>query len=192
MKSKTRNSMSRYIFFAFTIILFSVSTTATGLTDNITIKNNNSLYEVDTSNTYNIKAKVSAKDKTSMMSFNSNDLRWTNVIKKPAFKKSAWALEGNNYTWKPHNKSQYIKIPLRQKIAANKTSLELINEVEIEYQDLFPNNPVLPLLEIVTLDKNNLTKKILHFQKQPFSEELLDVSSASWVKKNTLIKRMFF
>ena len=41
-------------------------------------------------------------------------------------------------------------------------------------------------MQIVSLDKKNLTKKILHFQRQPFSEELSDISPASWVKKNNL------
>jgi hypothetical protein len=144
------------------------------------------LNKVTTQNKYNIKAKVSAKDKTSLISFKSSDLIWVNANNKSVLKNPVWTFKDNNYNSKPSDKSQFIKIPLRQKITANKTSLELINEIEIEYQDLFPNNPVLPLLEIITFDQNNLTKKILHFQKQPFSEELLDISSASWVKKNNL------
>ena len=188
MPRKTKNLITRYIFFTFTVIIFifNASTTATAIKDNITIKVNHSLYKISTSNKYEIKAKVTVKDKTSMMSFNSSELRWANMINKSSLTKSAWALEGNSYTWEPREKNQYIKIPLRQKFTKNKNPPESVNEIEIEYRDTFLDNPVLPLVKITTLDKKNLTKKVLHFQKQPFSEELLDVSSASWIKKNNL------
>ena len=188
MQPKTRKLMARCILSVFTLLIFffNVSANVTAFEKNIIIKNSTSLYKVGTPDKYSTKAAVSAKDKTSMMSFKSSELTWININNKPVLKNPAWTFDDNNYNWKPSDKSQFIKIPLRQKITANKTSLELVNEIEIEYQDLFPDNPVLPLLKIITLDKKNLIKKILHFQEHPFSEELLDLSSTSWVKKNNL------
>ena len=187
MQAKTisKVNLSSFFTFSFFIFLFNLFT-GTSLGQNTTTKGSDYLNKATTQNKYNIKTKVSAKDKTSMMSFNSSDLNWTNVVKESDLKNPTWALEDNSYTWEPRDKSQYIKIPLRQKITINKNSPESVNKIEIEYRDLFPDNPVLPLLKIVTLDKKNLKKKVLHFQKQPFSEELLDISSTSWVKKNNL------
>ena len=180
--------MARCIFSVLTLLIFvfNVSTTVTAFEKNITTKNSTSLYKVGTSNKYNIKVKVSAKDKTSLMSFNSSDLRWPNVSTKSALKNSAWALKGDNYIWEPRDKSQFIKIPLRQKFTTNKSSPELVNEIQIEYQNLFPNNPVSPLVKIVIADKKSLTKKVLHFKQNRLGGELLKVSSASWIKKDNL------
>ena len=80
-----------------------------------------------------MKVKISAKDKTSLMSFKSRDLTWINVNNKPILKNPDWTFEDNNYNWKPSAKSQFIKIPLRQKITVNKASLELVNEIKIKY-----------------------------------------------------------
>ena len=176
------------------MFVFNVPTTATTFEENIITKNSNSLHKVGTPGKYSIKARVSAKDKTSLMSFNSSELRWTDTSNKSVLKKSDWTLEGNSYIWEPRDKSQFIKIPLRTKFTPNKNSPEVVNEIQIEYQDLFPNNPIVPLVKIASLDKkpfnslnkNNLTKQVLLFQKTPFTEELLEVSSASWIKKTYL------
>ena len=80
-----------------------------------------------------MEVKISAKDKTSLMSFKSRDLTWINVNNQPILKTPDWTFEDNNYNWKPSDKSQFIKIPLRQKITVNKASLELVNEIKIKY-----------------------------------------------------------
>ena len=196
MQSKTRNLMARCIFFVFTLLMFvfNVPTTATTFEENIITKNSNSLHKVGTPGKYSIKARVSAKDKTSLMSFNSSELRWTDTSNKSVLKKSDWTLEGNSYIWEPRDKSQFIKIPLRTKFTPNKNSPEVVNEIQIEYQDLFPNNPIIPIVKIeslnkepfTSLNKKNLIKKVFLFKKKPFTEELLEVSSTSWIKKNYL------
>jgi hypothetical protein len=187
MQTKTIStvSLSRFFTLLFIIIFFNLFI-STSFGQNNTSNSINYPNNASTQNTYNIKAEISAKDKTSLTGFNSRDLTWVNASNKPALKNSAWTFEDNNYNWEPSDKSQFIKIPLRQKFTTNRISAESIKEIEIEYRDLLPDNPVLPLVQIITLDKKYLTKKILHFQGQPFSEELLDISSASWVKKNNL------
>jgi hypothetical protein len=187
MQTKTISTVSHSRFFTFSFIIFFFNLFAgTSLGQSTTLNSLDYISKGTTQNKYNVKAEISVKDKTSLMSLNSSDLTWINVNNKPVLKNLAWTFEDNNYIWKPSDESQFIKIPLRQKITANRTSPELVNKIEIEYRDLLPDNPVLPLVQIVTLDKKNLTKTILHFQGQPFNEELLDVSSASWVKKNNL------
>ena len=155
MQSKTRNLMARCIFFVFTLLMFvfNVPTTATTFEENIITKDSNSLHKVGTPGKYSIKARVSAKDKTSLMSFNSSELRWTDTSNKSVLKKSDWTLEGNSYIWEPRDKSKFIKIPLRTKFTTNKNSPEAVNEIQIEYQDLFPNNPIIPIVKIESLNK---------------------------------------
>ena len=66
---------------------------------------------------YHMEAKVSAKDKASLVSFNSDDLTWSDENTTPISKNSGWIVENGAYTWEPGGKSQFIKIPLRQKNA---------------------------------------------------------------------------
>ena len=187
MQTKTIATVSLSRFFTFSFIISINLFTGASFGQNTTSNNLEYLNNATNQNKHNIKDKASVKTKTSLMNFSSSDLTWINANNKPALKNSSWTFEDNNYNWKPSDKSLFIKIPLRKKFTANKISPKSVNEIEVEYRDLLPDNPVFPLVQIVTLDKKNLTKKILHFQGQPFSEELLDISPASWVKKITYI-----
>jgi hypothetical protein len=186
MQTKTIATIGLSRFFTFSFIIYINLFTGASFGQNTTSNNLGYLNNATNQNKHNIKDKASVKNKTSSMNFNSSDLTWVNKNNKPVLENPVWTSKGSNYNSKPSDKSQFIKIPLRQETTANRTSPELVSEIEIEYRDLLLDNPVLPLVQIVTLDKKNLTKKILHFQRQPFSEEILDVSSASWIKKNNL------
>ena len=162
------------------------------------MENNKPLAEANATGVYRIKAKVSVKDKTSLMSFSSSDLTWPNKGATSDSKNPAWSVENGSYVWEPGGKNLFIKIPLQQKNQTGNFSTKKLEEIQVEYQDLFSNNPTIPSAKIVvfkkkspaTANKKKLTESnVLFFQGSSFAfnkDLFKNISSAPWQKKENL------
>ena len=149
-------------------------------------------------NSYHIKAKVS--DNATLMSFSSNDLTWSEKNVTHVQENPSWRLENGSYIWEPGGDNQFIKIPLQEQKSTKNIPSDKLEEIQIEYQDLFLENPSLPSVNIITtkskspshLNKKNFSRKNI-FSYNPFisDNDYLNVSSSLWKKKKPLylIKR---
>ena len=142
---------------------------------------------------YHFKVKVSAKDKTNLMNFTPSDLTWPKENEVSMPKNSAWIFNNGKYIWKPGGKSQSVKIPLKQNKVIKKSSLDRLDEIQIDYQDLFLDNPILPSVKLAGLktkpfpiNKKNLSQKKVFIFENHFPKETLNISSAIWKKKDIL------
>ncbi|HIO23415.1 MAG TPA: hypothetical protein EYN22_03370, partial [Nitrospinaceae bacterium] len=132
---------------------------------------------------YHFKAKVSAKDKTNLMNFTPSDLTWPKENEVSMPKNSAWIFNNGKYIWKPGGKSQSVKIPLKQNNVIKKSPLDKLDEIQIDYQDLFLDNPILPSVKLAGLktkpfpiNKKNLSQKKVFIFENHFPKETLNIS----------------
>ena len=98
------------------------------------------------------------------MNFTSSDLTWSKENEVSLPKDSAWIFKNEDYIWKPSGKSQSVKISLRQKKFINKSPLDRLDEIQIDYQDLFLDNPILPSVKLTGLETKSFPIK-LHMDK---------------------------
>jgi hypothetical protein len=129
---------------------------------------------------YKLQGEVGFKTEKRQVIFDSLNLDWQAVIQS-----SNYLIDDNRYLWQPSDRKvedARIKIPLT---ISNKFAE--FDALHIHYDELFPNNPSQPVLEMLfeSEDENLVVlagKKA--FKLTPL--ETIDVATAAWLEKDNL------
>ncbi|MFQ5451508.1 MAG: hypothetical protein ACE5E9_12845 [Nitrospinaceae bacterium] len=145
--------------------------------------------------TYILKARMELKTRKQSEIYESRELQWSKPESaSPSSSASGWSVLGNRYLWNPGSDQTLIPFSLTPKRSGG-PSIAGINELHIDYEDLYPGAPSQLSVEIAVsgkkLDETITLAGVTSGKKQLSTFESVNVSSAPWKKKDVdyLIRR---
>ncbi|MBT3514605.1 MAG: hypothetical protein HN474_04735 [Nitrospina sp.] len=142
------NFKKKYFLF-FYLITFFIFLPSFGLTENLTLGKTKLIKKEDEVKKYNLSAKVIPIQPLFRLEKTSS-LNWSKDIQSPS---SNWKGKHSEYNWKPDDHMAFINIPLHNNFTKEDKTPKSLDGIQIEYHDLFPENPSQFSLEMDVLDK---------------------------------------
>jgi hypothetical protein len=165
-----RINIRQYSFIAIAVVILLVAITLPA--KKISRKDPEPKLNTASASKFHLKASVSVKNEADL-SYASNELTWSNrgVIGPPA---PGWTSESETHTWRPDSLMESVAVPLEQNDSAKNIPINSLDKIQIEYQNMFPENPVKPLIKLLVskrktgplVDKKKPIKKTVYTFKE--------------------------
>ena len=175
------------------LMLFVIFFPSAGLTKNSISEERNLLKNEGKQDQYHMSAVVFPRQPLFRLE-KSSPLTWSNNVQPSS---SNWTVKNGNYNWKPKDHERSINIPLKNHFTHDDKTPISIDEIQIEYQDFFPNNPSQLSLEMTVLEKETSAfqksiptwkkKRITATSRQLFTPKTKENLFASPMKKKGTI-----
>ena len=130
-------------------MLFVIFFPSAGLTKNSISEETNLSKKEGKQDQYHMSAEVFPRQPLFRLE-KSSPLTWSNNVQSSS---PNWTVKNGNYNWKPEDHERSINIPLKNNFTHGDKTPISIDEIQIEYQDFFPNNPSQLSLEMTVLEK---------------------------------------
>jgi len=142
------NFKKKYFLF-FYLIVFIIIFPGIGLTEDFTLVKTNLIKKEDGVDKYNLSARVIPTQPLFRLE-KTSPLNWSKDIQPSS---SNWTAKYSEYNWKPDDHEAFINIPLHNNFAKEDKIPKSLDGIQIEYHDLFPENPSQFSLEMDVLEK---------------------------------------
>ena len=133
----------------FYLILSVIFFPSAGLTKSFISEEKNLIKKEARTDKYRLSARIISSQPLFRLE-KSSPLTWSKDAQSSS---SSWTATDNNYNWKPDDRGASINIPLKNNFTREDKIPISLDEVHIEYQDLFPRNPSQFSLEMAVLEK---------------------------------------
>ena len=168
----------------FTLFLIATSAVASG--ESPKTRKNELVTKVLEPEKYHLRANFSAKTQKNLGHFRISSLGWSDGVSKSKSTRFGWQVESGSNIWKPKGSNPFTNIPFHQDSKSNTP----INpeKIHIDYQDLYPGNPVLPSLKLV-FSKNNIsdsTPKKNITERKTFLLDADEIKISKGIKKQEI------
>lgn len=139
---------------------------------------------------YNVKAKLSLKSENKEVVLNSLHFEFPeNSNSSKEIFQQGWTSFSKSYFWNPISEENVLTIPLSLKSIDKNTSITDFDELRIDYQDLFLDNPSKLGIQMLVTGKtlNKMTTILGHEagERQLTPIKKLDISPTSWKEKDS-------